>query len=63
MFGVRVRVRVGVCACMYADRCVGPQAHLANGLFVLGGNQGDLQMRWMLLQRGGGGGAKTRPAR
>lgn len=35
------------------DRCVGPQAHLANGLFVLGGNRGDLQMRWMLWHRRG----------
>lgn len=30
---------------------MGPQAHLANGLFVLGGNRGDLQMRWMLWHR------------
>lgn len=40
--------------CAYeTDRCVGPQAHLANGLFVLGGNRGDLQMRWMLWHRTG----------
>lgn len=32
---------------------MGPQAHLANGLFVLGGNRGDLQMRWMLWHRRG----------
>lgn len=48
-------LRVSVCAgvSLWSRQvCVGPQAHLANGLFVLGGSRGDLQKRWMLWHRG-----------